>query len=109
MNIFLTIMFLLSIIGIVEIISYIAFHLISVKEETSVLLITPVNRQNYEYVIKSAVQKSKWMGKFRPQKIIILTENLDKNSLDDINHLTYGYNYIEIKDKKDLPYISNLL
>ena len=109
MNVVMIIMFILSVVGIVEIISFLAYHMMSVSQEKSILLITPVDSDNYEMVIRSAISKAKWLGSFRPQKIIILTDSLPEDILVDIENLIYGYNYIEIKDKKDVPYVSNLL
>ena len=102
-------MFVLSVVGIVEIISYIAYHLLSVNEEKSLLLITPVNKDNYEMIIRSAIQKARWMGTLRPEKIIVVTENADEKTLSDISDIIYGYNFIKIMDKKDIPDIANLL
>ena len=42
------------------------------------------------------------MGSFRPQKIIIVTENLSKEEINDIKSLTYGYDFLKIIDKKCL-------
>ena len=53
------------------------------------MLITPINsNSNYEFIIRSAIEKAKWMGSFRPQKIIIVTENLSKEAINDIKSLT---------------------
>ena len=50
------IMIVLSLIGIIEIISYLIYHLMSVKNECSTLLITPVNSDSdYEMIIRSAL------------------------------------------------------
>lgn len=69
------------------------------------MLITPINsKSNYEFIVRSAIEKAKWMGSFRPQKIIIVTENLSKEAINDIKSLTYGYDFIKIIDKK---YLSN--
>ena len=97
MNVVMIIMFILSVVGIVEIISFLAYHMMSVNQEKSILLITPVDSDNYEMVIRSAISKAKWLGSL-PEDILV-----------DIENLIYGYNYIEIKDKKDVPYVLNLL
>lgn len=67
------------------------------------MLITPISsNSNYEFIIRSVTEKVKWMGSFRPQKIIIVTENLSKEEINDIKSLTYGYDFIKIIDKKYL-------
>ena len=73
------------------------------KNKLSTMLITPINsNSNYEFIIRSVTEKAKWMGSFRPQKIIIVTENLSKEAINDIKSLTYGYDFIKIIDKKCL-------
>ncbi len=110
MAVFYIIMIILSLIGIVEIFSFIFYHTMSVKNECSTMLITPINENSdYEMIIRSAIQKSKWMGTFRPKRIIIITDNISKDTLADIEILTMGYSYIEIYDKKDMDTVLKLL
>ena len=98
-----TLLFIFAIVGFTEIISYLIFRIMSVKNECSTMLITPINsNSNYEFIIRSVAEKAKWMGSFRPQKIIIVTENLSKEAINDIKSLTYGYDFIKIIDKKYL-------
>ena len=98
-----TLLFIFAIVGFTEIISYLIFRIMSVKNECSTMLITPVNiHSDYEFIVRSAIEKTKWMGNFRPQKIIIVTENLSKEAINDIKSLTYGYDFIKIIDKKCL-------
>lgn len=100
-----TLLFIFAIVGFTEIVSYLIFRIMSIKNECSTMLITPINsNSNYEFIIRSAIEKAKWMGSFRPQKIIIVTENLSKEEINDIKSLTYGYDFIKIIDKK---YLSN--
>lgn len=104
------IMIFLSLIGIIEIISYLIYHLMSVKNECSTLLITPINSDSdYEMIIRSAMEKAKWMGTLRPQKIIIVTNGVNEDTMESIKTMIYGYDYIEIMEKKDSPKILNLL
>ncbi|MGN0459336.1 MAG: hypothetical protein ACI4HL_00315 [Ruminococcus sp.] len=104
------IMIFLSLIGIIEIISYLIYHLMSVKNECSTLLITPINSDSdYEMIIRSAMEKAKWMGTLRPQKIIIVAEGVNEDTLKSIKTMIYGYGYIEIIEKKDREKILNLL
>ena len=103
-------MIILSLIGIIEIISYLIYHLMSVKNECSTLLITPVNSDSdYEMIIRSAMEKAKWMGTLRPQKIIIVADNLNEDTMKSIKTMIYGYDFIEIIEKKDSQKILNLL
>lgn len=82
----------------------------SVKNECSTMLITPIkDNNNYEFIIRSAIEKTKWMGTLRPQKVLIVTENLSDEELKDIETLTYGYNFIQIVDKKNLYHQLNSL
>ena len=104
------IMIFLSLIGIIEIVSYLIYHLMSVKNECSTLLITPINSDSdYEMIIRSAMEKVKWMGTLRPQKILIVTDGVNDETLKDIKAMTCGYEYIEILEKKDREKILNLL
>ena len=67
-----TLLFIFAIVGFTEIISYLIFRIMSVKNECSTMLITPINsNSNYEFIIRSVTEKAKWMGSFRPQKIIL--------------------------------------
>ena len=77
------IMIFLSLIGIIEIVSYLIYHLMSVK--------------------------AKWMGTLRPQKIVIVTDGVNDETLKGIKAMTCGYDYIEILEKKDREKILNLL
>ncbi|MDD6644507.1 MAG: hypothetical protein PUE67_00350 [Oscillospiraceae bacterium] len=104
------IMIFLSLIGIIEIVSYLIYHLMSVKNECSTLLITPVNSDSdYEIIIRSAMEKAKWMGTLRPQRIIIIADGVNEDTLKSIKAMTCGYDYIEIIEKKDREKILNLL
>ena len=104
------IMIFLSLIGIIEIISYLIYHLMSVKNECSTLIITPINSDSdYEMIIRSAMEKAKWMGTLRPQKIIIVTNGVNEDTMESIKTMIYGYDYIEIMEKKDSQKILNLL
>lgn len=110
MSVIYFIMIFLSLIGIIEIVSYLIYHLMSVKNECSTLLITPVNRDSdYEMIIRSAMEKAKWMGTLRPQRIIIIADGVNEDTLKSIKAMTYGYDYIEIVEKKDREKILNLL
>lgn len=103
MTVFYIILFVLAVVGFTELISYLIYHIMSVKNECSTMLITPINdKENYEFIIRSAIEKTKWMGTLRPQKILIVTENLSDEEMKDIVTLTYGYNFIKIVDKKNL-------
>ncbi|MCH5202114.1 MAG: hypothetical protein J1F17_02805 [Oscillospiraceae bacterium] len=110
MTLFYIIMILLSLVGIIEIISYIIYHIMSVKNECSTMLITPVDKDsNYEMIIRSAIEKTKWMGHLRPKRIIIVTENLSDETIEDMREMTYGYSFIEIYNKKDMNKVLTLL
>ncbi|MGN1127119.1 MAG: hypothetical protein ACI4RI_06735, partial [Ruminococcus sp.] len=86
------------------------YHLMSVKNECSTLLITPINSDSdYEMIIRSAMEKAKWMGTLRPQRIIIVAEGVNEDTLKSIKAMIYGYDYIEIIEKKDREKILNLL
>ena len=104
------IMIFLSLIGIIEIVSYLIYHLMSVKNECSTLLITPINSDSdYEMIIRSAMEKAKWMGTLRPQKIVIVTDGVNDETIKGIKAMSGGYEYIEMLEKKDREKILNLL
>jgi hypothetical protein len=70
--------------------------------DTSSVFITTVNKEsNYEMAVRSIIEKSKWGGQ-RPDKILILSDNISEEVKQDIENLTYSYPYITLCDKKDI-------
>ena len=55
------------------------------------------------------MEKAKWMGTLRPQKIIIVTNGVNEDTMESIKTMIYGYDFIEIIEKKDSQKILNLL
>lgn len=68
-----TLLFIFAIVGFTEIISYLIFRIMSVKNECSTMLITPINsNSNYEFIIRSVTEKQNGWVALDHRKLLLL-------------------------------------
>lgn len=93
----------LGIIGIAHIVFDLSYRLWNLKNDNSYIIIKPDKSDVYdiELSVRSAVYKMKKYFKNGICDIIILSDNLDHNSIRKLNLLQKEYEYLQILSKKD--------
>lgn len=101
--IFYLILVILCVTGLTEITKCIILHFLKIKDDKSTILISPAfdDSDNVEFFLRSCVTRIKWMGRLRPNRIIILISE-DRKITDDIYSLiSKEYEFIEIMTPND--------
>lgn len=65
----------LCITGLAEATKYIAMRFLNIKSNNGILVIPTDNYtdENTEFMLRSCISKIRWMGKSRPERVIILS------------------------------------
>ncbi len=103
-------MIFLSLVGIISIIRSIIFKIFSPKEDTSVIIISPVgkNSNNAEFILRSWGERLRWSRGSAQDKIICLDAGLDHNTRKICEAVAKEYGNMEIMTCSELKKELNL-
>ncbi|MGN0488904.1 MAG: hypothetical protein ACI4HO_06550 [Ruminococcus sp.] len=74
------------------------------KDDREIILIEPIcnKQEDAEYLLRSAAQKVKWMGKNGPDRVICLDCNMDEETKKLCEMVCRDYSFMELCSKDDM-------
>lgn len=92
--------FLLSVVGLTEIISCFICRLNACKGTyKEVLFIKIKDKNGYDFAVNTIIEFSKWNNNY-PMNIVFICDELSDDMIDNICRMTDGYPYMRIATKE---------
>jgi hypothetical protein len=92
-----------AVIGICEMLKGIVKIFTKSKDDKEIILIEPIcnQQEDAEYLLRSAAQKVKWMGKNGPDRVICLDCNMDNETKKLCEMVCCDYPFMEMCSKDE--------
>ncbi len=96
-----------AVVEIVNLITELVHWVFDYKKETKTFLMTPVKgkRPDAEFMLRSLASKVKWMGKFRPTRVICLDCGVDEETKNICLAVCREYPFMEYMTKEEFEEI----
>ncbi len=100
-----------AVIGVCEFCKGIIKTITRSKSENGIILIEPIfqKQEDAEYLLRSAAQKVKWMGKYAPDRVICLDCNMDSETRKLCEMVCREYPFIELCTREEMMDTLNIL
>jgi len=92
------ILFVLCVIGLTDITRFFTLRFLKIKNDKSIILISPLGSEpdNTEVLLRSCITRIRWMGRLRPDRIILLDTGICRNTKSICTLFQKEYEYIEV-------------
>ncbi len=101
--VFFSVVVFLAIIGISHIVFELFYRLIKIKDDHSVMILIPHTDKmlDAEFTVRSIIAKLKKLGKNPINNIVVISDDLDKKTMQELSFLQKDHGYLQILTKEE--------